>query len=154
MMTPEPDDAVLLRDFRLEGSQEAFARLARRHAGLLYHAALRGTGRADLAEEAAQNALAILARKAPSLQPGPSLAAWLHRTVCFEAAKLRRRERRHDDRMKHLDDPTLTPAPPTLPEAWEKLTPHLDGALNELSESDRQVVLLKYFEGWSFSLHM
>ncbi|MES2708783.1 MAG: sigma-70 family RNA polymerase sigma factor [Verrucomicrobiota bacterium] len=150
----EPDDAQLLQNFCRDGSQEAFATLARRHAGLLYHVALRRTGREDLAEEAAQNTLAILARKAASLQAGPSLAAWLHRAVCFEASKLRRRERRHEDRMKHLDDPTLKPAaatgPGAFPEVWEKVTPHLDEALNELSEPDRQVVLLKYFEGWSF----
>lgn len=146
----EPDDNELLRAFREEGSQEAFATLARRHAGLLYHAALRQTGHPGLAEEAAQNALAILARKAPSLRPGPSLAPWLHRTVCFEAAKLRRRERRHDDRMKHLHDPSLIPVPPLSPGQWESLEPHLDQVLNELSEPDRQVVLLKYFDGWTF----
>lgn len=151
----EPDDAQLLKSFCRDGSQEAFATLARRHAGLLYHVALRQTERADLAEEAAQNTLAILARKAASLQSGPSLAAWLHRAVCYEASKLRRRERRHEDRMKHLHDPTLesaatAPGSGALPEVWEKVTPHLDEALNELSETDRQVVLLKYFEGWSF----
>lgn len=149
----ESDDAQLLQAFCRGGSQEAFATLARRHAGLLYHAALRQTGQADLAEEAAQNALAILARKAGSLlQSGPSLSAWLHRTVCFEAAKLRRRERRHEDRlMKHRHDPTLEPGDASLlPEVWEQVGPCLDEALNELPESDRQVVLLKYFEGWSF----
>ncbi|RYD25266.1 MAG: sigma-70 family RNA polymerase sigma factor, partial [Verrucomicrobiaceae bacterium] len=148
----ESDDAQLLQAFCRGGSQEAFATLARRHAGLLYHAALRQTGQADLAEEAAQNALAILARKAGSLlQSGPSLSAWLHRTVCFEAAKLRRRERRHEDRlMKRCHDPTLEPDDASLPEVWEQVVPCLDKALDELPESDRQVVLLKYFEGWSF----
>ncbi|MDB6136750.1 MAG: hypothetical protein JWM59_4993 [Verrucomicrobiales bacterium] len=148
----ESDDAQLLQAFSRGGSQEAFATLARRYAGLLYHAALRQTGQADLAEEAAQNALAILARKAGFLlQSGPSLSAWLHRTVCFEAAKLRRRERRHEDRlMKHRHDLTREPGDTSLPEVWEQVAPCLDEALNELPESDRQVVLLKYFEGWSF----
>lgn len=165
----EPDDAQLLKRYARDGSQEAFADLARRHAGLLYHTALRRTGQAELAEEAAQNALAILARKAASLcSPGgtpPSLAGWLHRAVCFEASKLSRGERRHSDRMKKLHDsaPEAGPeglrvsvsatVPSDLPGesgVWESVTPHLDEALNELSEPDRQVVLLKYFDGWSF----
>jgi RNA polymerase sigma factor (sigma-70 family) len=145
----ETDDTELLRAFTREGSQEAFAALARRYAGLLYHAALRLTGRPDLTEEAAQNALAILARKAGSLRPCPSLAPWLHRTVCFEASKLRRRERRYHDRMNHLTDPALAAPEPGSPEDWTKITPHLDEALDDLPEADRQVVLLKYFEGWS-----
>ena len=75
------NDQELLRAFSHDGSQEAFATLAERYAGLLYHAALRLTASPELAQEAAQNSLAILARKAASLHSVPSLAAWLHRTV-------------------------------------------------------------------------
>lgn len=158
----EPDDAQLLKRYAGDGSQEAFAALARRHAGLLYHTALRRTGQPDQAQEAAQNALAILARKAASLQAAPSLAAWLHRAVCFEAAKVSRRERRHHDRMKKLHDSAPDAGHDALralaqasasdpPDGFrETVVPHLDEALNELSEPDRQVVLLKYFDGWSF----
>ena len=142
-------DAELLRAFCDEGSQEAFAALARRHGGLLYHAALRQTRKAELAEEAAQNALAILARKAASLKCLPSLAPWLHRTVCYEASKLVRRETRHFKRMEKLSDSLPPDGVPAL-DPWEKATPHLDAALNELSEPDRQVVMLKYIDGWSF----
>jgi RNA polymerase sigma factor (sigma-70 family) len=144
----ESDDTELLRAFVHEGSQQAFAALARKYAGLLYHAALRLTGRPDLTEEAAQNALAILARKAGTLRSGPSIAPWLHRTVCFEAAKLRRRERRYLDRMNRLTDPSLAVPNESLPEDWKHITPHLDKALDELPEADRRVVLLKYFEDW------
>jgi RNA polymerase sigma factor (sigma-70 family) len=145
----EPDDSELLRTFREEGSQEAFAALARRHGGLLYHAALRLTRRADLAEDAAQNALAILARKAATLTGRPSLAPWLHRTVCYEANKIVRRETRHFRRMEKLSDSLPPEGVPTV-ETWEKAIPHLDAALNDLSEPDRQVVMLKYIDGWSF----
>lgn len=144
----ETDDAEHLRAFARDGSQAAFAALARKYAGLLYHAALRLTGRADLAEEAAQNALGILARKAGGLRNSASIAPWLHRTVCFEAAKLRRRERRYSDRMNHLTDPSLALSEHDLPEDWKRVTPHLDEALEELPEADRRVVLLKYFEDW------
>lgn len=142
----EQDDTTLLLAWVQHASQAAFGALARRYAGLLYHAALRTTGRADLAEEAAQNALAIFARKAARVSPEPSLAPWLHRTACYEAAKLLRRERRHHDRMNALPPPD--DAPDSDP--WQHAASLLDAALDALPAADRRVLLLKYFDGWSF----
>lgn len=143
----EPSDTTLLQDWSLKGSEEAFATLARRYGGLLYHASMRRTGRPDLAGEAAQNALLILARKAARLDGESCLAGWLHRTACYEAAKLLRRETRHEARMKrfHLHhDPEDTGSP------WQKVAPLLDQALDTLPERDRQVIFAKYFDGLSF----
>lgn len=145
----EQNDADLLQTFVREGSGEAFASLARRHAGLLYHTALRVTGSPDLAEEAAQNALAILARKAPLQAAAPSLAPWLHRTVRFEAAKLRRRERRYQCRMNRLIDAAPAAETPEIQAVRSRIAPFLDEALNQLPAPDRQVMMLKYFEGWN-----
>jgi RNA polymerase sigma factor (sigma-70 family) len=143
----EPSDTTLLQDWSIEGSEEAFAMLAGRYGGLLYHASMRRTGRADLAGEAAQNALLILARKATRLNGESCLAGWLHRTACYEAAKLLRRETRHEARMKrfHLHhDPEDTGSP------WQEVAPLLDQALDALPERDRQVIFAKYFDGLSF----
>jgi RNA polymerase sigma factor (sigma-70 family) len=135
-------DALLLRDWTIGGSEEAFATLARRYAGLLYHAALRRTGREDLAGEAAQNSLLILARKAARLTDLPSISGWLHRTACYEAAKLLRRERRHEARMKNLPPPE---GPDDAESLWQEAGPLLDQALDSLPEKDREVIFLKYF---------
>ncbi|MEK7949434.1 RNA polymerase sigma factor [Luteolibacter soli] len=143
-MSDRPD-ASLLEAWSAEGSEEAFAVLARRYGGLLYHAALRRTGRDDLAGEAAQNSLLILARKAPRLTHLPTLAGWLHRTACYEASKLLRRESRHQARMKHLPLPD-----DDGDSAWKDAAPLLDQALDDLPEKDRQVIFLKYFDGLSF----
>lgn len=140
-------DASLLRDWTIGGSEEAFAIVARRYAGLLYHAALRRTGREDLAGEAAQNSLLILARKAPGLTDLPSISGWLHRTACYEAAKLLRRERRHEARMKTLPPPD---GPEGRESPWQEAAPLLDQALDALPEKDREVIFLKYFDGMSF----
>ena len=75
--------------------------LARRYAGLLFHAGLRQTGSPEAG-------LRRLRRTHFPSWPGrparvkatPSLVLWLHRTACFEASKLLRRERRHTARMK------------------------------------------------------
>lgn len=143
---PDRTDIALLEAWSAGGSEEAFAALARRYGGLLYHAALRRTGRDDLAGEAAQNSLLILARKASQLRHLPSLAGWLHRTACYEASKLLRRESRHQARMKHLP----LPDDDDIDASWKDAAPLLDRALDELQEKDRQVIFLKYFEGLSF----
>ncbi|MCW1916421.1 sigma-70 family RNA polymerase sigma factor [Luteolibacter sp. GHJ8] len=145
-MTEQSDDE-LLQDWCAEGSERAFAELARRYGGLLYHTALRRTGRSDLAGEAAQGALLILARKAKGLREVPNLAGWLHRTVCYEASKLQRRERRHDARMKHMPSPD---GPEEETEGWKEAAPLLDQALDGLPAKDREVIFLRYFEGLSF----
>ncbi len=143
----ERSDAELLESWSAEGSERAFAELARRYGGLLYHATLRRTARADLAQEAAQNALLILARKAKGLANVPSLAGWLHRTVCYEAAKLLRRERRHDARMKQVPPPD---GPDDGALAWQEAAPLLDQALDSLPAKDRELIFLRYFQGLSF----
>ena len=139
-----PDDTSLLNAWVHDGSEEAFGVLARRYAGLLYHAGLRQTGSPELAQEAAQNTLSILARKAAGVHATPSLAPWLHRTACFEASQLLRRERRHCARMKAYIPPDNDPDP------WARVAPLLDAALNDLPESDRRVLLMKYVDGWTF----
>jgi hypothetical protein len=46
------------------------------------------------------------------------------------------------------DEPLFSPD--ADPAAWAAARPHLDAAINSLSESDRQVLLMKYFDGCSF----
>jgi RNA polymerase sigma factor (sigma-70 family) len=145
VMNDGADDS-LLSAWCAAGSEEAFTALAKRYGGLLYHAAKRRTGREDLAQEAAQTALLILARKAPRLRHLPCLSGWLHRTACYEASKLLRREHRHEARMKHL--PTYDEENPES--SWQSAMPLLDQALDALPERDRQVIFLKYFDGLSF----
>lgn len=137
-------DDTLLAAWCAEGSEEAFAALARRYGGLIYLAALRRTGRDDLAAEAAQNSLLILARKAPGLGHYADLSGWLHRTACYEAAKLLRREQRHHARMKQV------PLPEDGDASWKDAAPLLDLAIDELTAKDRQVIFLRYFDGLSF----
>lgn len=62
--TESMDDAELLRRFAAEHSEASFARLARRHTGLVFDIALRVTGSRPLAEEIVQNVFLGLARKA------------------------------------------------------------------------------------------
>src|SRR5437867_12118941 len=85
-----------------------------------------------------------LARKARGLPRDVLLAGWLHRHTCYTAAKAVRTERRRKIReqiameMRALEDNTEPP--------WELIDPHLDEGLNQLSESDRDAIVLRFLK--------
>ncbi len=138
----------LLRSFNAEGSEEAFRQLVERHLDMVYHTALRLTANPSLAEEVTQNVFTILARKASRLQAGSGLGGWLHRAATYEASKAKRAERRRAAKMKELADHPIKDA--SNEEPWTDALPILDDAINDLSESDRRAILLRFFEGRSF----
>jgi RNA polymerase sigma factor (sigma-70 family) len=146
-MTP---DSGLLRQFAKTNSEDAFAELVKRHVNLVYSAALRQVnGDEHLAKDVAQTVFADLARKADSLSRREALTGWLYTSAHFAAAKIARTENRHRDREeKFMREPIHEAAPET---DWEKLRPALDDAMHELKESDREAVLLRYFENRQFA---
>jgi RNA polymerase sigma factor (sigma-70 family) len=146
-MTPDPE---LLRRFAKTNSEDAFAELVKRHLDLVYSAALRQVnGDEHLAKDVAQTVFTDLARKASSLSRRENLNGWLYTSAHFAAAKIVRGENRRRDREeKFMREPTSE----TVPVAdWEKLRPTLDDAMHELKETDREAVLLRYFENRQFA---
>ncbi len=148
MVKMTPNDSELLKAYVAEGSEAAFSELVVRHVGLVYAAALRQVnGASHHAEDIAQNVFAALAKKAPRLTHHTSLAGWLHTSVRFAAADLRRREQRRAQREQKsfVMNELLMPAGPA-PD-WEQLRPIIDDVLNDLAEADREAILLRFFEG-------
>lgn len=115
--------------------------------------ALRRTGSPELAQEAAQNVFASLARKAPRLTVGGTLAPWLHRAVVLETAALLRRESRYRHAMERqrIDAAIHSAQPPAACDLWEAIRPEVDEAMNSLSEPERGVLLLHHIEGRTYS---
>jgi len=136
-------DQQLLRDYMGRRSEEAFTELVRRHVDFVYSAALRMVRDAHLAEDVTQAVFVALARNARQLADRPVLSGWLHRTTQNLAANavrsdVRRRAREQEAAaMNELHEPDAL---------WEHIAPHLDAALSELSDSDRDALLLRYFE--------
>ncbi|TAL01742.1 MAG: sigma-70 family RNA polymerase sigma factor, partial [Verrucomicrobia bacterium] len=140
-------DGELLRRYTETTSEEAFGELVRRHLDLVYSAALRQVnGDAHLAHDIAQSVFADLARKAVSLANRPALAGWLYTSTHYAAAKAVRTEQRRHNREQeaHAMQELLHDPGPNLD--WDKLRPLLDAAMHELSEADREVILMRYFE--------
>ncbi|MDB6064011.1 MAG: hypothetical protein JWR26_219 [Pedosphaera sp.] len=138
------DDMALVRDYAASQSEPAFATLVVRHIALVHTAALRQVEDAHLAQDVTQAVFIILARKAGSLGPDTILSAWLYRTTCHVAAETRRTRRRRTQREQEaymqstLNDPQAG--------AWEHLSPLLDKAMADLSERDRNALVLRFFE--------
>src|SRR5208282_2333478 len=155
-MTP---DSELLRRFAKTNSEDAFAELVKRHVNLVYSAAHRQVnGDGHLAKDVAQTVFTDLARKANSLSRRETLTGWLYTSAHFAAAKIVRGEtRRRDREEKFMREPTnesgtgFQPVKSAPDTDWEKLRPTLDDAMHELKETDREAVLLRYFENRQFA---
>jgi RNA polymerase sigma factor (sigma-70 family) len=154
-MTPDPE---LLRQFARTNSQDAFAELVKRHVNLVYSAALRQVnGDGHLAKDVAQMVFTDLARKANSLSRRESLTGWLYTSAHFAAAKIVRGENRRRNREeKFMREPEnsgmgVPPVQAANELDWEKLRPTLDDAMHELKETDRDAILLRYFENRQFA---
>ena len=144
------DDAQLLNRFASKGDDAAFSELVNRHVNLVYSVALRLLGGdAHLAQDVTQTVFTDLARKAKSLPRDTVLSGWFHTATRFAAANAVRTERRRQVREQEamaMHDPASESTPD-----WDQLRPVLDSAIGELSTSDRDAVLLRFFERKDFN---
>ena len=127
------------------GSEAAFAELVRRYVDFVYSAARRMVCDLHLAEDVTQAVFVAFAKNAQHLADRPLISGWLHRTSQNIAAQtVRTIERR---RAREKEAVTMNELLAGKSESnWEEIEPHLDHALGELTESDRDAVLLRYFE--------
>lgn len=140
----ELTDRELLRAYADSGSEPAFAELVSRHIAFVYSAALRIVVDPHLAEDATQATFAALAGAARPLSRRPFISSWLHRTASNQAAKLVRGEMRR--RAREQEAYLMQTLPADAEREWKQIAPLLDFALNKLSEPDRAVLLLRYFD--------
>src|SRR5436309_268562 len=138
-------DAQLLRAYAESRSEAAFGELVRRHVDFVYSADRRMVCDPHLAEDVTQGVFVALAKNALHLMDRPVLSGWLHRTAQNIAAQtVRTIERRRAREKEAAAMNELLSAEPNL--VWEHIAPHLDAALGELNELDRDALLLRYFE--------
>jgi RNA polymerase sigma factor (sigma-70 family) len=152
--TAMPTDADLLRDYAADRSESAFAELVRRHLDGVYSAALRRVGGdTHLAKDVAQAVFIALARQSRALASHPFLTAWLYAATRNEAASTVRRERRRKTREAVASAMNETNSSSSAESAadWSRLSPVLDDAIDQLSETDRTAILLRYINRRPFA---
>src|SRR5437867_683946 len=98
-----------------------------------------------LAEDVTQAVFVALAKNSTQLTDRPVLSGWLHRTAQNIAAQTVRTDMRR--RAREQEAAAMNQSLSGEPDAaWQDIAPHLDAALGELREPDRDALLLRYFE--------
>jgi len=138
-------DSQLLEDYVTRNSERAFQSLVARYLNLVRSTALRQVRNASLAEEVAQAVFILLARKAAGLRKRKSLAlgGWLYRTTRFVAARALRGELR---RQRREQEAFQMQQFSSADETWCRIAPMLDEGIEQLGQTDRDVVILRFFQ--------
>ena len=144
------DDLTLLREYAAHNSEAAFAEVVSRRVGFVYGSALRQVRDPHLAEEITQAVFIVLAQKAGRISDRTILAGWLFKTTRYTAIAQTRAVvlRQQREQEAHMQSEIQQTTPDLL---WEQMSPLLDEALASLGETDRQAVLLRFFENKSLA---
>jgi RNA polymerase sigma factor (sigma-70 family) len=98
-----------------------------------------------LAQDVTLGVFVALAQNARTLSGHAVLVGWLHRTARNLASNVVRGEVRR--RQREQESAAMNGIPSeTTDDVWNEIAPQLDAALGNLSDADRDAVLLRYFE--------
>jgi RNA polymerase sigma factor (sigma-70 family) len=139
-----PTDRQLLNRFDVERDEAAFAELVRRHGPMVLGVARRVLQDAHDAEDVAQAAFLVLARKAASVCWRDSVGGWLFPVAYHLALKVRdgRQRRRAREAMLALPDAARPHSEQAL-----QIREILDAELQRLPAHYRDVLVVCYLEG-------
>jgi RNA polymerase sigma factor (sigma-70 family) len=148
----DQSDIQLLRQYAENGNEASFREIVVRHTGCVYGSALRQVSSPDLARDVAQSVFTALARKsktvAQSLDQQASLIGWLYRSTRFAALNQLRDDRRRQSRERQVMEQFDSASESTLD--WDRVQPVLDEAMADLSDEDREALLLRFFKSHDF----
>ena len=143
MMT---DDSQLRASCAEDQSAGRFAELVEKHIDFVYAAALRQTGNPHLAQDITQAVFLLFSQRVGRLKPGTVVKGWLFNATRYVVANARRAETR---RKLHEREAAAMRSEIVREDHWPSIVPHLDDALAGLSEKDRRVLLLRFFDDLS-----
>lgn len=145
--TKSMKDHELLQRYAECRCEASFTELVKRYVDLVYSSALRQVGGdAHLAHDVTQSVFIDLARKASSLSGRTVLAGWLYTSAHYAAAKVVRSEQRWRAREQKANSMRETSDESAVEPSWEELRPVIDEAMHDLSQGERDAILLRYFE--------
>jgi len=133
-------EAVLLNRFTRTGDAEAFAEIIRRHAGLVYGAALRILVDVDRASDVAQETFLQLTKDAHNVTG--SLPGWLHRVATHKAIDQMRR-----DASRRRREAEYVAEKPHEVTDWKDLSRYVDEELSKLNSETRDILVAHFLQG-------
>jgi RNA polymerase sigma factor (sigma-70 family) len=140
------EDGDLLRQYAETSSEEAFSELVHRHLPLVYSAALRQVrGNKPLAQDISQTVFIDLARKAASLSRRQVLAGWLFTSTRMAACKAIHRDYRRQ--LREQISVSIQEMNSDGSNDHTELRDVLDHAMTRLAARERDVLLLRFFQG-------
>jgi len=122
------------------GDAQAFAEIIRRHAGIVYGAALRILADVDRASDVAQETFLQLTKDAHSVTG--SLPGWLHRVATHKAIDQMRR-----DASRRRREVEYTAKKPREVTDWKDLSRHVDEELSRLDSETREMLVAHFLQG-------
>lgn len=140
-------DMDLVREYADRNSEPAFAEMVRRHINLVYSVALRFTGQTQDAQDVTQAVFVLLAQKAAGMRAKTILTGWLYETTRFTAMRYMRTKASRQLREQEAYMSTVNEA--NSESVWRQLAPLLEEAMARLSEKERTLVALRFFENKS-----
>lgn len=143
----DPEESRWIEQAR-HGDIEAFGSLVERHRDRAYTLALRIVRSPNEAEEVAQDAFVRVWRALPGFRGDAAFSTWLHRIVVRRALDRAAVLRTRRAREYPVDDvPEVAEAGPGVPDPATRATRQkLERLVSELSEAQRAVVTLFYYE--------
>lgn len=138
-------DRELIMRYLSQRDEAAFGAIVDRYVDLVHSVARRTTGDGEMARDVAQKTFIQLARKAASINHGQPLASWLHHVTRCQALNAVRAEARLKKRELATSLPPSTDNPPTEPD-WPALAPWIDDLVDRLPQTDRDLVLLRFYQ--------
>lgn len=139
------DDWQLLNEYATRNSEDAFRTLVDRYAAMVYHTALRQVGSHQAAQEVTQGVFIALAQKAGKISREIVLSGWLFRATRFAVLNLVRDENCRSRYEQEAMSMQTTSQSDDANSVWEQILPHLNDAIDRLSQTDREVVLIRFF---------
>src|SRR5580658_1808209 len=122
---------------------DPFQRLVERHIDFVYATALRQTGDPHIAEDITQAVFLLFSQRANRLKAGTMIKGWLFNATRYVVANYRRAKAR---RKFHEREAAVMRSEIVREDHSFDVLAHLDDAMAGMSEKDRRVLLLRFFE--------
>ena len=144
-------DLELLSQYAESRSETAFSELVQRHSHWIRSAAKRLVRDEHLADDVTQATFLALAQNAGRWRTGASFSSWLFRVVRYTAYSALRGERRRRHREQEVAAMSSKIGPEAPTDEWSAVAPMLDDLVSHLWATDRQAILLRFYQQRSFS---
>ena len=144
---PEVSDEALMERYVSHGDRAAFEALFGRYAKRLHGLFMRQVGSREAANDLVQQTFLHFHRARADFQAGRAVRPWLY-TIALNVRREHHRRRARKPEVSH--DPIAHGEPAVGPSTSTRTDRLVRRALGELTEQQREVILLHYYEDLSF----